>query len=161
MWFTHVIGSHGDVPRCHWLLRLVYYVLIYYGFRIRLIWTLDRQFFESQGVLGGFGVRDWPLSKNDKVIVKLKKYFVEQCFNHWVHSVWYTIMLLFVWSDNWAIYAECLCSESFSRGVILIHLSMSLSREENTFDPCHAKVFYSGSNTNFPIHWPSKGPCQG
>ena len=31
--------------------------------------------------------RDWPRSKNDKVIVELKKYFVEQYFNNWVHSV--------------------------------------------------------------------------
>ena len=70
--------------------------------------------------------RDWPRSKNDKVIVKLKKYFVEQCFNNWVHSVWLTIMHLFVWSDNWAIYAECLWSELFSRGVIFDPLKYEL-----------------------------------
>ena len=66
--------------------------------------------------------REWHQSKNDKVIVKLKEYFVEQCLSSYVHC--YAHVRMVQLENNWAICDNFLCSESFDEGVLEVrHLA--------------------------------------
>ena len=101
--FLNVFRSHGDAQEQFSFWNWKFWVLKRFLKLISLVY-LDSvestlQYYPINDIIQKYDLGP----KMTKVIVKLKNYFVEQCFNNWVHSAWYTIMLLFEWSDNWTI----------------------------------------------------------